>query len=246
MVVGVHTHRLPGPALNRASIAGLHRALDEAEAERARLFVVEGADGVFCTGMDFAEASATEMTGADEARVLVGSLYDLFERFAASPVITVALVDGRVTAGGVGLVVAADVAIATRRSTFQLSEVLFGLLPATVAPFLIRRTGFQDAYRMSLTAERIDAARAAACRMVDEVADDPADAVRRLRVRVDRIGAGDVGAMKAYFRQLWIMDGGTRTTAIDAITARITDPAVMAGIRGFVSEGGLPWKKPSA
>ena len=152
---------------------------------------------------------------------------------------------GRVTAGGMGLVAAADVVIATPRSTFQLSEVLFGLLPATVAPFLVRRVGFQDAYRMSLTAERIDAARAAAIRLVDEVTDAPAEALRRLLIRVARIAPGDGAAMKAYFRGLWTLDEATRGRAVDAITARITDPSVMAGISGFVREGGLPWRRPS-
>ena len=147
-------------------------------------------------------------------------------------------------AGGMGLVAAADVVIATPRSSFQLSEILFGLLPATVAPFLIRRIGFQDAYRMSLTAERVDAARAQSLRLVDEVTETPPDALRRLLIRVARVSPSNIAAMKAYFRQLWLVDASTRTTAIDAITARITDPAVMQGIGAFMAGGGLPWRKP--
>lgn len=243
----LHRHTLPGPALNRAAIAGLHAALDTAESNlESRLFVIEGSDGVFCTGMDFAEATATHLDTAADARAPVEQLYALFERFTASPCIVLAIVDGRVTAGGMGLVAAADVAIATPRSSFQLSEILFGLLPATVAPFLIRRIGFQDAYRLSLTAERIDAARAASCRLVDEVTETPADSLRRLLIRVSRTAPGDIAAMKALFRRMWIMDDTTRHTAIDAITARITAPTVMGGIRGFVQDGGPPWRKPSA
>jgi polyketide biosynthesis enoyl-CoA hydratase PksH len=234
-----------GNPLSRASIAGLHAALDEAEADaEIRLLVIEGAGGVFCAGMDFAEATRTEVAGVSEARALIGRLYDLFERFRASEVVVVALVDGPATAGGLGLVAASDVAIATPRASFQLSEILFGLLPATVAPFLVRRMGPQDPYRMALGAERMDSAAALARRLVDEVTGTPADAVRRLLIRIDRTARQDVAATKAYFRGLWIIDAETRERALDALAARVTDPKAMHGIRAFLEEGGTPWRRP--
>ncbi|WP_439596805.1 enoyl-CoA hydratase-related protein [Falsiroseomonas sp.] len=234
-----------GNPLSRASIAGLHAALDEAEGDAAlRILTIQGAGGIFCAGMDFSEATATSDMDEDGIRALVGSLYDLFERFGASEIVTVALVDGPATAGGLGLVAASDVAIATPRASFQLSEILFGLLPATVAPFLVRRMGVQDPYRMTLTAERMDAATALSRRLVDEVTETPADSLRRLLIRMDRVARRDVAASKAYFRQLWIMDAATRGHAIETIATRIADPRSMAAIRAFLESGGAPWRTP--
>jgi polyketide biosynthesis enoyl-CoA hydratase PksH len=234
-----------GNPLSRAVIAGLHAALDEAEGDPAlRILAIEGAGGTFCAGMDFAEATRTGPMTAEEVRALVGSLYDLFVRFTASPVTVVAIVDGPATAGGLGLVAASDIAIATPRASFQLSELLFGLLPATVAPFLVRRMGPQDPYRMTLTAERLDAPAALARRLVDEVTEKPAESLRRLMIRLDRIAPADIAAAKAYFRELWIIDAATREHAVGAISARIADPRTMPAIRAFLEQGATPWRMP--
>jgi polyketide biosynthesis enoyl-CoA hydratase PksH len=234
-----------GNPLSRAVIAGLHAALDTAEADSTlRILTIEGAGGTFCVGMDFAEATSTGPMTPDEVRALIASLYDLFDRFTTSEVTVVALVDGPATAGGLGLVAASDIAIATPRASFQLSELLFGLLPATVAPFLVRRMGVQDPYRMTLTAERMDAPTALARRLVDEVTEKPAESLRRLMIRLDRIARPDIAAAKAYFRGLWIMDEATKERAVAAIAARVTDPRTMPAIRAFLDQGATPWRTP--
>jgi polyketide biosynthesis enoyl-CoA hydratase PksH len=232
--------------LNRAMIEGLHAALDTAEADPAlRLFVLEGSGGVFCSGMDFAEATETEIGSLAQIEAVVERLYALFERFTRSSRLVVAVIDGRVTAGGIGLVAASDLAFATPGSSFQLSEILFGLVPATVAPFLVRRTGFQDACRMSLTAEKIDAAKAAEIRLIDTVGDDPGDLVRRLLIRTDKVAPAEIQAMKAFYRGLSPIAETAKAHAIGTAVARLADPRTMAGISRFLGEGGLPWRKPS-
>jgi len=54
--------------------------------------------------------------------------------------VVIAKVEGKVNAGGVGLVAASDIVVAHTQATFGLSEALFGLLPACVMPFLIRKS----------------------------------------------------------------------------------------------------------
>lgn len=239
-------------ALNARMVEELHALLTRLEAApEVRILVLAGSPQAFCTGMDFAEASAGGMTetgdpGDARGRVeaVVGRFYALMERFTRTPKVVVAKVEGPVNAGGMGLVGAADHVIATPSASFGLSEALFGLVPATVAPFLVRRTGFQPTYRLSLTAQRIDAARALAINLVDEVADDPDDAVRRLLLRVDRIREETVTALKAYFTGLSGIGPDTGPRAVDAIATRIADPGTMEGIRGFVAGEGVPWRRP--
>lgn len=230
--------------LTARMIDELHAALDAAEANDAlRLMVLRGEGDTFCAGMDFAEATRPAASTDDALDPTVRGFWRLMQRFTASPVVVAALVTGRVTAGGLGLVAAADYVIAGPEATFQLSEVIFGLLPATVAPFIVRRCGLHQAYRLSLTAQRIDGARALAIGLVDEMADDPADRLRQFLVRIARVDAGCVGALKAYFQRLWIIDHATEAAAVEAITGRIRDPATMEGIRRFVTEAAPAWRK---
>lgn len=227
-------------ALTREMIDELHRALDEAEADPAiRMVALSGEGETFCSGMDFAEAGQSGDSAALEPTV--EAFFGLMARFTASPVVVVAEVSGRVTAGGVGLVAACDYAIAGADASFQLSEVVFGLLPATVAPFIIRRCGLQPAYRLSLTAQRIGAQEAARIGLVDEVSDKPADALRQLLIRVARVEPDCVGALKGLFRDLWIVDEATRKVTTEAIRRQIMSPSTQAAIRRFV-EGTGRWK----
>ena len=231
-----------GGTLNRALIAQLHQALDHAEAEGLRILMLEGADpDLFCDGMDFAEALGTRME-ADAVPQAIQQFFDLLKRFTITPVVVVALVEGRVNAGGMGLVAAADVVVAGPGASFGLSEILFGLVPAVVAPFLIRRIGWQAAYRLSLTAERIDSRRAAALTLVDELADDPRDALRRLAIRLDRTRADGVAALKGHFSALHAIDDETGRRSVELIARLVSDPRTLAGIRDFLQGSGVPWR----
>ena len=86
-----------------------------------------------------------------------------------SPKLVIVAIDGEVLAGGMGLVLAADIVIATKRSTFGLSEVLFGLIPAYILPFLLERVSLKKARFLILTSKTFDAKEAYALGIVDEV-----------------------------------------------------------------------------
>lgn len=235
-----------GNTLTRGMIAELHAALDACEADMGvRIIALAGSGGVFCDGMDFGEASGTQADGQAGIEAAITPFFDLLRRFTRSPKWVVAMVDGRVNAGGIGLVAAADHVLATPRSSFGLSEIMFGLLPATVAPFLIRRCGFQPAYRMSLLAQRIDAAQGREMRLVDEVVAGLDDGLRQLRLRIDRIRPGTLADGKSYFGELWPITDETRRRAVGQIARMIADPETLAGIRGFLEGGDVPWRKPS-
>lgn len=233
--------------LNAALIEALHAALDRVEADgELRLLHLAAEGPCFCDGMDFAEALGSGHASREAALRPIERFFDLLLRLTRAPVIVCAEVEGRVNAGGVGLVAACDVALAGSRARFSLSEILFGLLPATIAPFLIRRTGFQAAYRLALTAQLVTAAQAAGLGLVDEVADPPAEAVRRLRLRAERLSREAVIRTKAHFQILAPVDlAAARGPAVEAIARLVTDPEVLGGIRAFTEEGAPPWRTPS-
>src|SRR6201999_280988 len=104
-------------------ISELHAVLDLCEAApEVRIVALAGQNGVFCNGMDFREATDTRLDGDAAIEAAVTPFFDLLQRFTQSRKFVAALVDGQVNAGGMGLVAAADFALATPRSSFGLSE----------------------------------------------------------------------------------------------------------------------------
>ena len=226
-------------AINGRMLVELGQALDLAEGDpTCRFFVLDGQPGTFCTGMDFAEASGDGSGGeADRAEGYMA----LLRRFSLSPKVVVARVDGRVTAGGVGLAAASDFVLATERSQFALSEALWGLLPACVVPYLIRRVGFQKTYTMTLSTLPVPAREALAFHLVDEVADDLDEPLRRLLLRIGKLEESTIVELKSYFRRMWVITDAMERDAVDEISRLAAAPAVQENMRRFAREGRFPW-----
>jgi polyketide biosynthesis enoyl-CoA hydratase PksH len=169
----------------------------------------------------------------DAARLYFRTL----RRLSLTSKVVVCSVDGRAQAGGVGLLAASDYVISTGRSTFRLSEALFGLLPCSVLPFLMRRTGFQKAYWLTLTAQQLDARGAHGIGLVDEVDDDLAAALRRFLLKVERVPEKTVGRMKDYFRRMWFLSERAEAEAVAEITDLLEDEENIRRIAEFVEHG---------
>ena len=73
---------------------------------------------------------------------------------------TIARVHGAVRGGGVGLVAACDIAIGSRDTTFRLSEVRLGIVPAMISPYVVAAIGERHARRYFVSGEEFDSAEA--------------------------------------------------------------------------------------
>ncbi len=230
--------------LTQQTLNELARALDAFEHDaECQIVVLQGRDGLFCTGMDFAEMADRVERDAPQNPADVHYM-DVLRRMASSGKIIVSAVDGQVMAGGVGLLAASDLVISTPASRFSLPEALWGLLPACVLPLLIRRIGFQAAYRMTLTTETWDADQARSAGLVDDVVPDLEDAIRRVAVRLTRLDPDTIRRMKAYFRKMWYLSDAMEDMAIAEIDALVHDPKVQDNIRQFVEHQKFPWDRP--
>ena len=163
-----------GNVVNEENLTLLHDLIERAENDDdIRAVVLAGRDGVFSRGMDFrfmlgksmAEGIAPDF-GAPYAKAV------LKIRNSKKPV--VAAVDGVALAGGTGLVLACDIVIATERSEFGLSEVLFGIIPAYVFPLLLERVSLKRARYMVLSSEKITAKEAKRFGIFDQVVEEGA------------------------------------------------------------------------
>jgi len=145
-------------AFNATMIAELSAAFDALAAEAAvRVVVLAGRGSAFCAGADLnwmkkMSTYSYEQNLAD-ATVLADMLYKLYN--LGKP--TVARVHGPAFAGGMGLVAACDIAVASTEARFKLSEVLIGLTPATISPYVMNALGERRSRRYFLTAETFSA-----------------------------------------------------------------------------------------
>lgn len=133
-----------------------------------RAIVLKAEGKAFCAGADLnwmramADYSRTEnLADADKLAQMLKTIYEC-------PKPTLAVIQGDVYAGGIGLIAACDVAIAVKSARFCLSEVRLGLIPATISPYVIRAMGARAAHRYFLTAEVFDAKEARRTGLIHE------------------------------------------------------------------------------
>ncbi len=150
-------------ALSRGLVSALVEGLARAEADDdTAVVVIRAAGGTFCSGADLGEAHADGME--ETARTLV----DLQRCIVALAKPVVARVHGHVRAGGIGIVAAADVALAAAESTFAFSEVRLGLAPAAISLTVLPRMTDRAAALAFLGGEVVDGATACAAGLVTE------------------------------------------------------------------------------
>lgn len=139
-----------------------------------RVVVLTGAGRSFSAGADLnwmkRMAGYTRQENFDDAMALA-TMLDAIHR---CPKPTIAHVQGAAFGGGVGLVAACDIAIASARATFALTEVKLGLIPATIGPYVVEAIGARACRRYFQTAERFSAAEAHRLGLLHEVAEDDA------------------------------------------------------------------------
>jgi len=123
-------------------------------------------------------------------------------RLATGPYVTIAHVRGTANAGGVGFVAASDIVLADETAQFSLSELLFGLYPACVMPFLIRRIGFQKANYFTMMTKPISAMLACEWGLVDAVEPVSEVLLRRHLQRLRRLSKTAIRRYKTYMSRI--------------------------------------------
>ncbi|MCF8209786.1 MAG: enoyl-CoA hydratase/isomerase family protein [Rhodoferax sp.] len=160
-------------AMSLAMVSELRQVLAQAEASAGqvsavRVVVLRGAGGHFCAGADLKDMAAARMRAmakpagdaSDPIAQVNAEFGQLCVAYAQTPLAVVALLEGTVMGGGLGLACVADVAIASDTANFRLPETSLGVVPAQIAPFLVERLGYSQAKRLAVTGGRIDAATA--------------------------------------------------------------------------------------
>jgi methylglutaconyl-CoA hydratase len=148
-------------AFDDVLIAELTAAFSRLDADAATRVVVLSGDGPsFCAGADVSwmRKAGSYSPAENEADALL--LAKMLRGIDSCRKPVVALAHGAAIGGGVGLVAAADIAIAAEGAVFSLAEVKLGILPSVISPYVLRAIGPRAARDLFLTGDRFDAGEA--------------------------------------------------------------------------------------
>lgn len=226
-----------------AAITDGLRALGADEA--VRVVVLAGRGKSFSAGGDLDWMRRAAGYGYEQNLADASALATMLRTLAELPKPTIARVHGAALGGGMGLACACDIAVASEAAVFATSEVKFGLIPATIGPYVLRAIGARQAQRYFQSAERIDATRALQIGLVHEVVGAAA-----LDAKIDEIaGALRAGgpqaqnAAKRFIAEIADrpLDDALVASTADAIARiRATDEA-REGLTAFLEKRGAAW-----
>ncbi|MGZ8717620.1 MAG: enoyl-CoA hydratase-related protein [Aeromicrobium sp.] len=154
-------------ALSRQLVTELSQHLATADADpEVRAVLLRSAGTVFCSGADLTEAAGVGMEEGTRG------LVSLLRQIASAEKPVVVELTGPVRAGGLGIVGAADIVLASESVTFQLTEVRLGLAPYVIALTLLPRLTARAAADTFLTGRKFGATDAASYGLVTRAVAD--------------------------------------------------------------------------
>lgn len=157
-------------AFDDTIIASLTEAFEQAGSDDSvRVVVLQAAGKHFSAGADLNWMRAMGKLDAQQNRDDALKLARLMQAIDQCPKPVIARVQGAAFGGALGLICAADMAVAADNARFCLSEVKLGIVPAVISPYVVRAMGARQANRYFMTAEVIPAERAVALGIAHEV-----------------------------------------------------------------------------
>lgn len=222
-----------------------HAYVDLGANHEVRAIVLAARGNSFCAGAQVQwmkeQGTNSKMDNLEDARRLAR----LFQTIAECPKPTLARVQGAAFGGGVGLVASCDIAIGANNAVFATSEVRLGVIPATIAPYVIRAIGERQARRLFQTGERIDAETAERIGLLHEaVGLEQLD--ERVRLMIDALLAGAPLAQKEAKELVHAIANQPVSPALIEDTARRiavrrAHPEATEGLNAFLEKRSASW-----
>ena len=231
-------------AFDAAAIADLTQAFRAASVDSGvRAVILAGNGPSFCAGADAAWMRASADLDAAANRADAQALSDMLAAIDTCTRPVIAVAQGNVFGGGVGLVACADLVVVRPDVRFRLSEVRLGLIPATIGPFVLAKIGASAARRWFLTAEDFGADEAKAMGLAHVVTDDAAG---QIAIWLDALGRGAPRAIGDAKRLIRDLAGQPVTDALRAdtamrIAARRASEEGREGLAAFIAKRPAAW-----
>lgn len=215
-----------------------------------RAVVLRGAGGAFCAGGDVKDFARHLMTDApkdgdaDMVAIANRGFGDLLLQLDALEQALIVAVEGPAFGGANGFMAVADVVIAEKGARFALSEATLGLVPAQIAPFLVRKIGPFATRRLALTGAAFNAEEAQRIGLVDRIADGAPQFEGAILDALNAVGRCEPHAMATTKRIIARASHEVDRALLDEAAiefARALRGAGRAGAAAFAAKAAPPW-----
>jgi methylglutaconyl-CoA hydratase len=232
-------------AFDAAMVEQIRQAFETLGKDRSTRVIVLAASGrIFCAGADLhwmgPEGPGRGVNAKQDAEQLLSMLRTIDE----CPCPVIGRVQGAAYGGGLGLLAVCDTVVAGGDAIFAFSEVRLGLVPAIIAPFVLRKTGESFARRFCLSGESFSAATARMAGLIHEVAEPSALEARvaALAERTAVVAPRAARDTKALLRRLTECSTADDWKAcVDANVEARRSAEAREGIRAFQERRAPAW-----
>ena len=208
-------------ALNKEMVIQLIDAVEALEAdEKVRYVALRGRGDVFSAGADINWMRESSGNGKkdnySDAKLLATFFHKIYH--CAKP--TVAIVHGSAIGGAVGMMAACDIAYCAHDAVFSFSEVKLGIIPATISPFILKRTGEFYAKELMFTGRKFDGKEAERVRLVNSAY--PSDQLeQRFQELIAHFESAGPQALKACKKLIYKVENEFSQTELVEETSKI-------------------------
>ena len=232
-------------AIDQAMAVELPEALNAASADDdISVLILRGEGSTFCAGADLNWMSSSDLPIESQPAYLLPRLFKCIFYFS-KPLIVV--VQGTAMGGAMGLIAAGDFVLAADNARFAFSEVRLGLVPATISPFVVRRTGEYKARQLMLRGSVINAKDAMQAGLADAIvpATTIEDEIKLLCQELDKNGPK---AMRTCKEMLLHVAEHRLNDKLMEYTADILEKIrsgneAREGIKAFIEKRNAVWRK---
>jgi methylglutaconyl-CoA hydratase len=232
-------------AIDRQMARELMDCLAEmADDNRIRVVVLRGKGKVFCSGADLNwMQSPLQADDPDHPGLVLSALY---QRCFVFPKPLIAMVHGYVMGGALGLMACADYVFASPATLLSFSEVRLGLIPATISPFVIARTGEFAARQLMLGGHLIQVSEALTLKLVDRIVPDNKAEIT-LREWCEQLTLNAPGAVKECKRLIRHVSDASMTRELFLFTSKqlsetIKGEEAREGMQAFLNKRKPRWQ----
>lgn len=227
------------------AIAGLTAAAARLGADASvRVVVLQATGKSFCAGGDLGWMQMAMAADAETRNIEARKLASMLHALNTMPKPLIGRIQGQAYGGGVGMICVCDVAIGVPGARFGLTETKLGVVPATIAPYVIARMGEAKARRVFMSSRLFDAKEALTLDVLAQVVEpDELDAAVEVEIAAYlKCAPGAVADAKALVRDLGlVIDDAVVDMTVDLLVERWGGEEIQEGISAFFAKRDARW-----
>ena len=235
-------------AFNPIMLLEIKKALKFLEKSRkCRILIFSGEGDSFSSGADLSWMKKSKNLNYRQNKKESIGFTQMLKAIDCFTKPTISLVNGHAFGGALGVIAVSDYSLSFKKSKFCFSEVKLGLIPAMIAPYIVRSIGLRETKKLFLTGEVFDTKKALKVGLIDEIIDENDIQINSLELIKNLIQAAPVAQykIKSFLKEIYlkkINDSLIDQTAETISRIRITKEA-QEGLGAFLEKRKPNWSK---